>query len=114
MGRGYSVEQWERWIDEQQASGVSITAFCESIGVSQNAFYVRRRQLAQQPHRAAAGFVSLTLAPTDNAAENRAAEVRAVIEVELPGGAVVRVNEAHVVRDVVAALLEYGVQRCSV
>lgn len=109
MGRGYSVEQWERWIDEQQTSGLSIAAFCESIGVSQNAFYVRRRQLAQQPHRAAAGFVSLTLAPTDNAAEDRA-----VIEVELPDGAYVRVNEAHVVRDVVAALLEFGVQRCSV
>jgi len=115
MSRGYSVEQWAAWIDEQRASGVSIAAFCESIGVSQNAFYVRRRQLAEQPHRSeaeqphpsnTAGFVSLRLAGSDPVAQDRA-----LVEIELPGRIVVRVNNRQIVGDIVSVILEHGEQR---
>jgi len=38
--RRHSAEQWSAWIDEQRDSGQTIAAFCGSIGVSENSFYV--------------------------------------------------------------------------
>ncbi len=48
MSRTYSARQWAEWIEQQKKSGLSVAAFCERIGVSQNAFYWRRRKLAEQ------------------------------------------------------------------
>ena len=45
MGRGYPAEQWAEWVAEQAASGPTVAAFCDSIGVSENSFYVWRRKL---------------------------------------------------------------------
>ena len=48
MSRGYPVEQWVEWIEQQKTSGLTVAAFCESVGVSQNAFYWRCRRLTEQ------------------------------------------------------------------
>lgn len=138
MGRGYSVEQWAEWIEEQQASGLSIAAFCEWIGVSQNAFYVRRRQLLErgldrwqqstcsreataepkdvvptssQNAQSAAGFVSLRLVAGDATGDGAVPHSRPVLEVELPGGSVVRVNDPQIAGDIVSVILEHGAPR---
>ena len=145
MSRGYSVEQWLAWIEEQRGSGLSVAAFCEWIGVSQNAFYVRRRQLfgparirarrVRQQHRpghqrqreqepqqhheqreqsgelSPAGFVLLKPASGETVERDSAATGRPVMEMELPGGVVVRVNDPHIVRDVVSVIVEHGAVR---
>ncbi|MEQ9410174.1 MAG: transposase [Fuerstiella sp.] len=105
--RRYSSEQWAEWIQEQQKSGLSIAAFCDSIGVSANAFYWRRRQLAENysagvTSSAPSDFVALRLRP-DSAGT--------LVEVDLPCGATVRVCDENAVGDVVAALLNHGAER---
>jgi hypothetical protein len=126
MGRGYSSEQWSAWIDEQRESGLSVAAFCDWIGVSQNAFYVRRRKLeaigshhSDQAH--AARHVGIHVASSD--AEARVSAVPSIlssfvplsvtasqiIEVDLPCGATVRVpNDDASLRRVLSMLLEAG------
>lgn len=105
--RRYSGEQWAEWVREQQESGLSIAAFCDSIGVSANAFYWRRRQLAENqcagvPSSEQSGFVALSL---------RSVSAVALVEVDLPCGATVRVFDQNTVGDVVAALWNHGAQR---
>ena len=93
MSRGYSTEQWVSRIGQQRASGLSIAAFCESIGVSQNAFHVRRRQISES-REAPEPFVPLSI--------TRSARV----EFDLPCGATVRVSDADAVRCVMSVLLD--------
>lgn len=91
MGRQrYSAEQWAVWIDEQRSSGQTIAAFCGSIGVSENSFYVWRRKLRSRRvvaslAKASPGhsFVPLSIVESDGAGDR--------IEIDLPCGAVVRV-----------------------
>ena len=101
MSRGYPVEQWVEWIEQQRASGLSVAAFCDSIGVSQNAFYVRRRQLAEQLSEVPS-FVSLEL--SGNTAS-------ALVEIELPCGAIVRVSDPNAIHSVVTVLMEHGAEQ---
>lgn len=100
MSRGYPLEQWVDWIEQHRASGLTVAAFCDSIGVSQNAFYVRRRQLADQMEASSPAFVSLKVSDRSS--------LTASVEVELPCGAVVRVTEQDAVRTVVAELMRHG------
>ena len=103
MSRGYPVEQWRDWIEQQQTSGLSVAAFCRSIGVSENAFYLRRKKLSGQAGSGTSGqglpaFVALKVA------EGSSLGVR----VELPCGAVVSSSDQETIRTVVAALLDHG------
>lgn len=100
MSRGYPVEQWAEWIAQHRGSGLTVAAFCDSIGVSQNAFYVRRRQLADQMQSSSPAFVSLNVSDHSS--------LTASVEVELPCGAIVRVTEQDAVRTVVAELIRHG------
>ena len=100
MNRRFPVEQWVQWIEQQKTSGLTVAAFCESIGVSQNAFYVRRRKLAEQEASREA-FVSLKLSSTSTAP----------VEVELGCGATVRVSDPAYARTIVTALLNHGSQQ---
>ena len=100
MSRRFPVEQWVQWIERQKTSGLTVAAFCESIGVSQNAFYVRRRKLAEQ-ETAREGFVSLALSSTSVAP----------VEVELRCGATVRVSDPTFARTIVTALLDHESQQ---
>ena len=100
MSRGYPVEQWVEWIEQQKTSGLTVAAFCDSVGVSQNAFYWRRRRLAEQQTSREA-FVSLELSAASSAAP---------VEVELRCGAMVRVSDPSYARTILTALLDHGSQ----
>lgn len=93
MSRGYPVEQWVDWIEQQKASGLTVAAFCDSIGVSQNAFYVRRRKLAEQVPETQPAFVSLAVSDA------------ASVSVDLPSGATVRVHDQNAISIVLSALV---------
>ena len=108
--RRYSREQWAEWIEEQKSSGLTIAEFCQSIGVSANSFYWRRRRLAEtfdanpgttvaENHRSP--FVAIELTETPPAA---------LVEVDLPGGVIVRVRNSDAVHSVIAAVLDHGGQ----
>ncbi|GAA3904575.1 hypothetical protein GCM10022228_13470 [Halomonas cibimaris] len=36
----YPAEQWQAWIDEQAASGLSQRVFCQRRGLSKSSFYL--------------------------------------------------------------------------
>ena len=55
---------WRRVIRDQQQSGTSIKAFCQSRGVSQPAYFVWRKKLALRKHtNTRADFVPVKVAP---------------------------------------------------
>lgn len=91
MGRAkYSAEQWSAWIDQQRGSGLTIAAFCGSIGVTENSFYVWRRKLrsdrvvaSRSGKLSVESFVPLSIVESSGTSHG--------IEVELPCGVVLRV-----------------------
>ena len=104
MSRGYPVEQWREWIEQQQTSGLSVAAFCRSIRVSENAFYLRRKRLGGQAGSGTSGqrppsFVALKVAECNSLG----------VRVELPSGAVVSSSDQETILTVVSALLGHGV-----
>lgn len=109
MGRGYSAEQWAEWISEQAGSGLTIAAFCDSIGVSENSFYVWRRKLRARQDElergAPARLVELTVVEADPGSHGASGEV----EIDLPCGALVRVpGDVGLLGQVLGVLLEAG------
>ena len=47
MARRYTKEQWTNWIEQQPQSGLSVTAYCRSVGISRSSFYSWRKRLTQ-------------------------------------------------------------------
>ncbi len=91
-----TAARWAALIAQQQASGMSIDAFCRRHQLPASTFFAWRRKLSE-PN--ASMFVELT-----HEAEPASA---APIELVLPGGVVVRVREgfdASILRQVVEAL----------
>ena len=102
--RHYKREYWRRLIIEQEASGLSMKAFCEQRGVSTNSLYRWHSRLAEsQPVRFA------ELKPIGNPAPDGA------IEIILASGDHVRINngvDAATLRLVLQALRpEHGKPR---
>lgn len=87
---------WADRLHRQPKSGLSITRFCSSEGISPVSFHAWKRRLrigdsVHQRHAAAAPAPFLPLALRDHpTASGRSARV----EVELPGGVLVRVHAA--------------------
>ena len=109
MVGGYGAEQWADWIAEQACSGLTIAAFCDSIGVSENSFYVWRRKLRAREDEfttgTAAGLVELTVVRAGPGSRG----VSGVVEIDLPCGAVVRVpGDAGLLGQVLGVLLQAG------
>jgi transposase-like protein len=106
--RRYSAEQWSAWIDEQRNSGQTISAFCGSIGVSENSFYVWRRKLRGRRDVAplakaspSESFVPLSIVESGGTGPR--------LEIDLPCGAVVRVpGHEPLIRQTLEVLLEFG------
>ena len=104
----YSAEQWSAWIDQQGDSGLTISAFCGSVGVTENSFYVWRRKLrsdravaSRSGKFSAESFVPLSI--VESSGTNHG------IEVDLPCGAVVRVpGNEELIRQTLGLLLEFG------
>lgn len=73
--------RWRELVARQRRSGQSVRAFCRSEELAESAFHFWRRELRQGPARPA--LLPLTLT---------AASPRAPLELELPGGAVLRIG----------------------
>jgi transposase len=77
-------QQWRRWIQQWQASGLTVRAFCARHALAVPSFYAWRRQLRQRD--AAAGtFVPVRVVPD----EEPAPATR--LEIVLAGGRRLRV-----------------------
>ena len=95
-GRRFSEEQWRAWISEQKSSGLSVSAFCRRIGVSQNSFYRRRRLLGAE-ETVPSPFVAVSLAAQPS------------VIIELPCGAVMRVpTDESSLHQVLSILWEFA------
>jgi hypothetical protein len=96
-------QQWQQWIQQWQASGLSVRAFCARYRLAQASFYAWRRQLRQR-QRHVTDFVPVrVLATPELAAEQQ------VLEVVLAGGRRLRVPpgfDAAALRRLVAVLEE--------
>jgi len=109
MGRGYPAEQWADWIAEQAGSGLTIAAFCDSIGVSENSFYVWRRKLRAREDGFTTGPAArlVELMVVDAGPGSRG--TLGGVEIDLPCGAVVRVpGDAGLLGAVLGVLLDAG------
>lgn len=109
VSRRHARHWWRELVLRDAESGLSVAAYCEWIGVSQNAFYVRRRRLEARVADSGAARAGVA----DSGIAGRlsfvpVAVVRAsVVEIELPCGAVIRVpDEEPVLRRVLGLLLE--------
>ena len=94
----YSAEQWAAWFEEFDSGDLTIAEFCRLKGVSVNSYYVWRRKLRDTASEPA--FVSVEVAATD------------VVQIDLPGGATLRVpNHAEALRPVLEVLATIDGQR---
>ena len=78
MGSGRREDRWAYWqklVNDQRVSGLSMTAFCRERVVSDASFYAWRRRLeadaSEVSDAAPAQFVSVPLTPTESAFELR-------------------------------------------
>jgi transposase len=95
-------QQWRRWLQDWQASGLSVRAFCARHGLAPPSFYAWRREL-QRRDAAQPAFVPVCVVGEDMPACGG-------VEVVLRGGRTARVGpgfDAATLRQVVA-LLEEG------
>src|SRR5437773_12524500 len=84
-GRNTSkAEQWQQWIQEWRASGLSVRGFCLRHGLAQASFYGWRRKLERRAAQPAT-FIPLHILADAGPAPGRA------LEVILAGGRSVRV-----------------------
>jgi len=102
-GRNTSkAEQWQQWIQEWRASGLSVRGFCLRRGLAQASFYGWRRKLERRAAQPAT-FIPLHILADAGPAPGRA------LEVILAGGRSVRVPpgfDRATLRQVLAVLEE--------
>jgi transposase-like protein len=93
------AERWRRRIRQQQATGMSIRAYCLRHGLHESAFYFWRRTLAERDRHAEPAFVPVRVidAPATSSSSP--------IDIYLAGGRRVRVR-AGCDRELLAALVE--------
>lgn len=97
------AEQWRQRLDRFQNSALTVAQFCQNEDLSVASFYRWRHKLTEQSLPAVAAFVAVEVDPSLNQADNRS------IHIELPGGAVVRLDSAtcqDVLRKSVAAIVD--------
>ena len=95
MRQRFTAEQWAKWLEEFDRSNLSIKAFCQRLGVSENTFYQWRKKLDQRAEPSSAGdFVPITVVADDD------------VKIEMPCGAMIRVpNHSASLRPVLETLL---------
>jgi hypothetical protein len=102
-GRNTSkAEQWQQWIQDWRASGLSVRGFCLRRGLAQPSFYAWRRKLERRAAEPAT-FIPLRIL-TDARAASAAA-----LEIVLADGRSVRVQpgfDRATLRQVLAVLEE--------
>jgi hypothetical protein len=118
-GVRHSRDQWLSWVVEQRSSGLTISAFCESVGIRENSFYRWQARLLAEGEslevsqaiedrqkisnrRAVAGRQGSAFVPLTVVASERT-------EIDLPCGATVRLpSDEAAIRCVLNVLLEVG------
>jgi transposase-like protein len=107
MGRGIDVarhEAWRRRLERFSSWSGTVAEFCRQEGVTQGTFYLWRKRLPRDgASSGAAGSVLVPerMPPTDDAqrvasfVELSLTGRAAMVEIELPNGAVVRVPAEH-------------------
>jgi hypothetical protein len=97
--RNATRDKWLGWLAEHAASSMTVAKFCKKKGVSQNSFYNWQRKLptlAAEPE---------TFVPVSVVAPN-------TLEIELPGGAIMRIpSDDRALRGVLELLCEIGARR---
>ena len=92
------AERWQRRIRRQQATGMSIRAYCLLHGLHESAFYFWRRTLAERDRQAKPAFVPVKVVDAPAASGS-------AIDIYLVGGRRVRVRRGCD-RELLAALVE--------
>lgn len=115
MRRRYSREQWLSWITEQRSSEMTVSVFCEAIGVGENSFYrwkakfIAESEKAKQATRAQTTPAQMTSSQASPGFVPLSVVDSAQIEIDLPCGAVVRVpQDDDAVRCVLQVLMGSG------
>ena len=75
-------QQWRRWFEEQQSSGLSVRAFCSRRGLAEHNFYQWRKLLSERDRKARSTSAAHLFVPVEVAgviADGR-------IEIVLAGG----------------------------
>lgn len=99
MRKRFSADQWTAWMLEFERSGLSVTEFCRHFKVNQKSFYRWRKKLRDDSARQ---FVSVDLSSLSQVAINQ-------VSIELPCGAIVRVDNQHEsLQPVLQTLLQLG------
>jgi hypothetical protein len=63
-----SSQEWQTIIEQQEASGLSVIAFCEQQQVDRKYFYARRHALRKQKQgKQTTSFVKVSKTPMDSA-----------------------------------------------
>jgi len=65
MRKTRSLEQWRNIIEEQQASDLTITEFCQQRALSKTSFYAARSKLNTESSRFVRAKVTKHVAPTE-------------------------------------------------
>lgn len=95
MRQRFSPEQWAKWLDEFERSGLTVTEFCKRKRVCQNSFYQWRRKLSHTSKPDV--FVPVAITGDED------------VRIEMPCGAVIRLpNDPSVLRPVFQTLLQIG------
>ncbi len=95
MRQRFTAEQWANWFEEFDRSDLSIKAFCQRLGVSENTFYQWRKKINRPAdHSSTDPFVPIAVVAGDD------------VKIEMPCGATIRVpNDPASLRPVLETLL---------
>ena len=97
------ADQWRHRLNRFQDSDLTVAQFCQNEGYSVASFYRWRHKLTEGSASALGTFVAVKVDPSPNEGGN------ATINIELPGGAIVRLAPAtpqEVLRKSVAAIID--------
>ncbi len=85
-----TVAEWREVIEAQEASGLSVLAFCEREKLSRSAFTRWRRELKRGSAGATGVQASFVELPMPRAAVERRSLAAGELELSLPGGVTLR------------------------
>ncbi len=98
MRRRHSADQWATWLEEFERGDFTVAEFCRLKGACTNSFYRWRRKLAVPDAKPA--FIPVEVSSP------------AYVEIDLPGGATIRVpNDAASLRPLLEVLIQRDANR---
>lgn len=99
------ADQWRRRLRRFENADTTVAQFCRQEQCSVASFYKWRRKLQTDQHVTAnAGFVAVDLTPVQDPDLPRA-----MIQIELPGGAIVRLDaesQQHLLQNSILAIVQ--------